>query len=116
MDIRKIRKEFKLSQEDFAKLIGVSRHTVMNYESGAAIPPNKVEFMSKLFDKLRNGDSTGLEEIYKGNIEEPSEKYQTAAGRERYIESLERIIKSKDEQIKTLSDSVSFLKSLIEKK
>lgn len=115
MNIKEIRNEFKLSQIEFAKLLGTARQTIVNWEKGEKIPDSKIQFISTLVDKLRRGDSTDLQDIFKGNIAEPSEKYRSDKEATRYVESLERIIKSKDEQIKLLNDNISFLKSLIEK-
>jgi len=114
LDIKKLREEFNLSQEEFGKLINVTRFTVLKYEKGEVIPQSKVDLINMLFEKLRQGDSTGLKEIYKGHVTEPVTNYSPDANK--YIKSLERIIESKDEQIKALQDSITFLKSLVERK
>jgi len=116
MQIKEKRKEYNLTQDEFGKLVGVSRQTIVNWENGSTIPESKLDFMRTLFDKLDNGDSTDLAQLYKGHVKEPGDKYKTTEDKERYIQSLERIIISKDEQIKAMQDSIVFLKSLVERK
>ncbi len=49
--IHKLRKERKLSQDEFAEKAGVSRKTLQNWESGASIPDGKVLItLSDVFD------------------------------------------------------------------
>jgi len=75
LDIKKIRKDLKLSQEEFAKLIGVTRQTIVNYENGGVIPESKIDFISQLLDKM-NYTYDGLFSI-SGLLNEPSTPYQT---------------------------------------
>lgn len=48
LDIRKLRKEMGLSQVEFARMMGVSRQTVVNYENGLPIPASRLAFIEKL--------------------------------------------------------------------
>ena len=50
LDIKKLRKEMGLSQLDFARLMGVSRQTVVNYENGLPIPASRISFIEKMKD------------------------------------------------------------------
>ena len=50
-EVKEIRKELNLSQEEFAKLIGVSKNTVYNYENGSTIPASKVAILLQLKNK-----------------------------------------------------------------
>jgi DNA-binding XRE family transcriptional regulator len=36
--VQRARAKFKLSQEDFGALLGVSRHTIIRYEAGGPVP------------------------------------------------------------------------------
>lgn len=52
LEIKTIRKKLGLTQADFAKKIGVSRDTVINYERGDKIPDSKIEMLNNLlFEK-----------------------------------------------------------------
>lgn len=61
-DIRKIRKELGLSQEDFAKKLGVTTRTIQNWESGGKIPNSKHEIIHDLqIHKIElYGDQTNI--------------------------------------------------------
>jgi len=48
LDVLNIRISLGLNQEDFAKLIGVSKNTVWNYENGAKIPDSKIPILRKI--------------------------------------------------------------------
>lgn len=50
-EIKEIRKSLNLSQEEFAKLIGVSKNTVYNYENGSKIPESKITILNKIKTK-----------------------------------------------------------------
>lgn len=50
-EIKEIRNSLNLSQEEFAKLIGVSKNTVYNYENGSKIPESKITILRNLKDK-----------------------------------------------------------------
>jgi DNA-binding XRE family transcriptional regulator len=52
LDIIRIRKEFDLTQVEFAKLIGVDRRTIINYEQGTKIPESKVKLINMVIDKI----------------------------------------------------------------
>lgn len=51
MDVKKIRNNLNLTQEELAKRIGVSRNTIVNYEKGGVIPDSKSEILSKLAEE-----------------------------------------------------------------
>ncbi len=52
LDVTKIRKDLKLTQDEFGKLIGVDKRTVINYEQGKTIPKSKVNLLELM---LANG-------------------------------------------------------------
>lgn len=49
-NLKKIRKDKKMTQEDFGKLVGLSSNTVQRYESGKRQP--NVEIIKKIADAL----------------------------------------------------------------
>ena len=66
-NLKKIRKDNNLSQEDLAEKLGVSRQSVSKWESGAAYPEmDKVLELCKLFnlniDELLNQDIKEVEQ------------------------------------------------------
>ncbi len=48
METREIREKFGLSQERFAKLLGVTARTVQNWEAGGTIPQSKQEILHEM--------------------------------------------------------------------
>jgi len=52
LDVINIRKNLKLTQEEFGKLIGVDKRTVINYEQGKMIPKTKASLLELM---LSNG-------------------------------------------------------------
>lgn len=48
IEIREIREKFGLSQERFAKLLGVTARTVQNWEAGGTIPQTKQEILHEI--------------------------------------------------------------------
>lgn len=48
IDVRAIREKVGISQEEFAKLLGVSSRTVQNWERGKTIPDSKREVLRKI--------------------------------------------------------------------
>lgn len=76
-DIKKIRKELGLSQEDFAKKLGVTTRTIQNWESGGKIPNSKHEIIHDLqIHKIElYGDQTNINgNNYTSNAETLLEK------------------------------------------
>lgn len=58
LDIKKYRKEMKLTQEELAKKLGITKRTIINYEKGEIIPESKV----KLFQHLMSESISQLHE------------------------------------------------------
>nr|DAP13313.1 MAG TPA: putative transcriptional regulator [Caudoviricetes sp.] len=48
METREIREKFGLSQERFAKILGVTTRTVQNWEAGGTIPQSKQEILHEI--------------------------------------------------------------------
>lgn len=51
IDVKSIRKRLRMSQDELAKLIGVSRNTIGNYEKGGVIPESKRELLLKFMNR-----------------------------------------------------------------
>jgi putative transcriptional regulator len=50
VDIRKLRKSVKVSQSEFAKMIGVSVDTVQNWEQGRRTPRGPAKALLRVFE------------------------------------------------------------------
>ncbi|GMQ63884.1 helix-turn-helix transcriptional regulator [Vallitalea maricola] len=62
--IRELREEYKMTQQELAKKVGVSRQTIISLENGRYNPSINLAFkVSKAFDKL-------IEDIFIYNEEE----------------------------------------------
>nr|WP_262713247.1 helix-turn-helix transcriptional regulator [Aquimarina algiphila] len=60
MDIKKERKNQGMTQQEFADLLGVTRKTIVNYESGGNIPESReklFKYILKTFNKKENSSS-----------------------------------------------------------
>lgn len=74
--IRELRKELKMTQDDFGNKIGVARNTIANYECGRRIPTNAViTSICKEFKINEEWLRTGIGEMFK----ELPEEDETAA-------------------------------------
>lgn len=54
LEVKKIRKRLKLTQDEFGKRIGVTRDTIINYEKGGVIPESKLELLRSLSNSIVN--------------------------------------------------------------
>lgn len=107
INVKKLRTSLKISQADFAKLLGVTQKTVSNWEAGKVIPKSKIEMLQNLgnnatiksnnYTKLPY-DSNTLDGLKKQieDMERTIEEYK------RLVTEKEEIIKEKDSQIKIL--------------
>ena len=68
LDIKKEREKRGLTQEDFASLLGVSRKTIVNYESGGNIPDTKEKIFKRILSKSTQTDTLKTPEV-KSDIE-----------------------------------------------
>ncbi len=55
LDVKKIRKDLGLTQQDFADKLGVSRNTVLNYERGETIPQSKSIILNIMMSEAEFG-------------------------------------------------------------
>lgn len=54
IQILELRKSLNLNQEEFGKLIGVSKNTVYNWENGSKIPESKITILKNVLNKNHN--------------------------------------------------------------
>ncbi len=70
LDIYKIRRKEKLTQAEFGKLIGVTRHTIAKWEDGSTIPPSKKKLIIRIFPDQPVIDETHMEKKERDAIEQ----------------------------------------------
>lgn len=71
-EIKKKREKKGLTQDQLAKLIGVTRQTVHNYEKGDVIPDSKIELLKRVLNEVPYSDSEEKEGLI---VSEPNYKY-----------------------------------------
>ncbi|WP_106791686.1 helix-turn-helix transcriptional regulator [Aquimarina sp. Aq78] len=53
LEVKNNRKKYNLTQGQLAKMIGVSKKTIANYEAGETIPNTKRVILHRVFDELK---------------------------------------------------------------
>lgn len=53
LEIKDVRKKMGVSQERFAKVLGVTSRTIQNWESGGSIPNSKKEKIHEIIDQAQ---------------------------------------------------------------
>jgi DNA-binding transcriptional regulator YiaG len=101
LDVKKIREELYLTQQKFAKEIGVDRRTVANWEQGKLIPESKI----KLLKLISLGNSAEM--VSSSPIEKNEVRNQT-------IDHLNREIMELNDHIKTLKESILDKNSIVD--
>jgi len=100
LEIKKNRKKLGLTQLELAKLIGVSKNTVLNYEKGSVIPESKIAILDKILndsDAKSNINSSNATQIHPEFIYVPlvsefaQAGYLGGYGDVEYIETLPKI-------------------------
>lgn len=66
LDVKKIRKDLGLTQQEFADKLGVSRNTILNYEKGETIPSSKSIILHTMLAESQIGDITNTIKRNKG--------------------------------------------------
>lgn len=94
LDIKKRRKELKLTQQKLADLIGVSLKTVSNYENDGIIPESKKALLHRI---LYDNEVALLHEV--------PEIYVKKTGYEEKISNLEDLIKEHEAIIDLVKDN-----------
>ena len=77
LEIKLKRKELGLTQDQLAKLIGVSKNTVFNYEKGCVIPDSKITILNFVLKKEKGGLKDKLEaNQVTSQLNEPASEYK----------------------------------------
>ncbi len=69
IELKKKRKDIGLTRVALAKLLGVSKTTIYNYENGGKIPDTKIPLFNEVFNRYGIGELPLLNEkpiLYKG--------------------------------------------------
>lgn len=105
-EIKEIRNSLNLSQEEFAKLIGVSKNTIYNYENGSKVPDSKIAILRNL--KSKNQNIVGEPDpIYTNDRDKKIAEYRAE------IEKIEEKIKKWEEKLKNYPDKKSKYEGII---
>lgn len=111
LEIKKIRKELRLTQESFADKLKVSKSLVQKWESGERTPDDFIIKMIKnIYEKTQK-------EIQESTLREPEATYETTydrniAAAEERIKEFETKLKSNDPDLTTLA--IKQIKTIIE--
>jgi len=99
-ELKKMRKEAGLTQQELANLIGVSLKTIQNYENGEVIPETKHEILHRVLSKAI--------------VKEPETSYEfTSKECFEKVENLKNETKLKDQIIDLLTTQVDLLNEKI---
>lgn len=93
VEVKKIREDMGLNQEEFAAKIGVDRRTIINWEKGKKIPETKVKRLNLLLDEKKSV-STAITTLEKIDNKTDSQS----------LDNLSREILDLKDHIKTLKD------------
>ena len=91
LDLKQMRIDADLTQEELAERLHISRKTVNLYENGSPIPPSKIKMIRLI---LKNQKSEKDKDVTKS--------YKEVSEMSKLIESLEKIISTQDKLIKQL--------------
>ena len=80
-NLKKIRKNNNLSQEQLAEILGISRQAISKWESGSAYP--KIEKITQLCEKF----NVNIDDLLHKDIEEIISEEQSKKNLNKYIES-----------------------------
>jgi DNA-binding XRE family transcriptional regulator len=98
LELKQKRKKCGLTQEELAKLIGVSVKTISNYEKGEVIPISKHAIL--------------LAVLTKDKVSEPEENYNLEEKNcEEKLLNLQKELNYKDQIIDLLKDKIDLMKS-----
>lgn len=106
-EIKEIRNNLNLSQEEFAKLIGVSKNTIYNYENGSKIPDSKITILQNLKDNKANIASEPTP-VYTNGRDNKIAEYRAE------IEKIEEKIKKWEDKLKNYPDKKSKYEGIIQ--
>jgi DNA-binding XRE family transcriptional regulator len=105
IDVKAIRKELELNQEQFALKIGVDRRTVINYEKGSVIPESRIKYFTLLLKEKRNQNNVPVES---NHSKEHSANDEIKALKE-HIVTLKEFLETYKSENKLLKEKVALL-------
>lgn len=103
LNILEIRKSFKMTQQEFAELIGVDRRTVINYEQGKKIPTSKI----KILEMIVQNKSLSI-------VKENNDSKQSSVLTQTEVEDFKTEILDLKDHIKTLKEYIEEKKKMAE--
>lgn len=116
LEVKNNRKKYNLTQGQLAKMIGVSKKTIANYEAGETIPNTKRVILHRVFDELKqNKQETEQNDNISSNKEiEYLKKINSFLEKEnKYIrENFGKEIKGLKEMVEALTKDNSKLKEV----
>lgn len=69
LNIKEEREKRGLTQEEFAELLGVTRKTIVNYESGSNIPETKEKIFIRILSNTTLGEKPKTPSLVKDGVE-----------------------------------------------
>ena len=127
INVKNVRKSLKMTQAEFAKLLGVAQKTVSNWEAGKVIPESKMEMLQNISNNtivgsiISGNNCTNDNRQYYSDSPDVLRKQiedleRTIAERERLLAEKEERIKEKDSQIKEKDSQIKEKDSQIKEK
>ena len=97
LDIKKERENLNMTQEEFAELLGVSRKTIANYESGSNIPETKEKIFSRILSNFTHKNN--VSDSFQKELEELNQDLEQfkVHTQEELIELSFKFLANKDE-------------------
>ena len=108
-ELKKQRKEKKLSQQELADLVGNRRGAIISWEKGSVIPSPKIKFLEKLFTKDSATLKRMLEDDKSDNLDEQEViKY--------VVKNFDALMNNKDFSNKIYLEAYTIAEEMLEKK
>ena len=101
LEIKNYRIKKGYTQDALAKLLGVSKNTILNYEKGKTIPDSKNELLEKI---LLHDNNNILQEPY-------NNEYKKTTGYDKKLQEIDEQIKHHYEIVKLLNEKKEIIKS-----
>lgn len=109
LEVKEIREKMGLSQERFAKLLGVTARTVQNWESGGVIPQTKQEMLHGILLRSQSYFGGEQQNVNGDNIAGNNVTLQTDT------DKLLELLASKEASLAKAQEHIDRLMNLIDK-
>lgn len=106
LGVKEIRKKFNINQNELAELIGVSRRTIANWETGATIPP---QWQSRL-DEVAQKNTIEIGKVVRSSGSDIERKSSD------HVDRMLTIIENQNEMFRRSQDEIDRLINIIEVK